>query len=98
MSEPLPGIEPEPQEATGTASSGGTARVSTPPDSREYIILESKQAGVWHEKEKVKAGDNNEALGAISNPDKTAKYQAIASRNWSPKSPEIETVTTVNWK
>ena len=68
------------------------------PGPREYLVLESKQAGHWQEKEKVSADSNEDALAAIKDPDKTAKYVVIASRNWSPKSPEIETVTTVKFK
>ena len=68
------------------------------PSPREYLVLESRQAGVWHEKEKVSADTNEDALAAIKDPDKAAKYVVIASRNWSPKSPEIETVTTVKFK
>lgn len=66
--------------------------------TREYIILESKQAGVWQEKEKVTAATNDEALEAVKDPQATSKYQAIASRNWSPKSPKVETVTVVRFE
>ncbi len=66
--------------------------------TREYIILESKQAGVWQEKEKVTAATNDDALEAIKDPQATSKYQAIASRNWSPKSPKVETVTVVRFE
>ena len=66
--------------------------------TREYIILESKQTGVWQEKEKVTAATNDDALEAIKDPQATSKYQAIASRNWSPKSPKVETVTVVRFE
>lgn len=65
---------------------------------REYLILESTQDGVWREKEKITADSNDAALAAIKDPNKAARYQPIATRNWSPKSPKIETVTTVNWE
>lgn len=66
--------------------------------TREYIILESKQTGVWQEKEKVTAATNDEALEMIKDPSGSSKYQAIASRNWSPKSPKVETVTVVRFE
>lgn len=84
----------------GLAATGAPASPAPPktPAEREYLILESTSPGVWKEKEKVTADSNDAAYDAIDSPNNTASYQAIAMRNWSPKSPKVETVTTVNWQ
>lgn len=90
VQEPLQGAEDvEPQE---------DATPAAPAREREYVILESVQQGVWREKQVVTADSNDGALEAITDPNQQAKYQAIAHRNWSPKSPTVETVTTVKFK
>jgi hypothetical protein len=89
-------------EATGgqpASAQQGPSRPAAPtaPETREYLILESTQDGVWREKEKVTAETNEAALAAIKDPKREARYQAVAMRNWSPKSPKIETITSISY-
>lgn len=88
------------QEPLGTEEHDPEAEQTEPAgaEARQYMILESTQQGVWREKQVVTAGSNDGALEAIGEPNQQAKYQAIAMRNWSPKSPTVETVTTVKFK
>lgn len=91
MTEPLPGN----QGATGAPAPGPP--VSAPVD-REYLVLESLAEGTWKEKQKVKASSREDAYDKIESPNDSAKYMAIALRDWSPKAPKTETVVTTTWQ
>lgn len=67
--------------------------------SREYVILEQRaKDGPWVELKRVVAGDVDAALNSLGeNMNQGASYVAVADRYWQPRSPKVETVTTVTW-
>jgi len=68
---------------------------------REYVILEQRSKdGPWTELKRVVAGDVDAALNSLGEKsmNQGASYVAVADRYWQPRSPKVETVTTVTWQ
>lgn len=68
--------------------------------SREYVILEQRaKDGPWVELKRVTASDADSARGSLGDQaSATASYVAVADRYWQPKSPKVETQTTITWQ
>jgi hypothetical protein len=67
---------------------------------REYVILEQRaKDGPWTRIKNVTASDVDSALSSLGDDaSATASYVAVAERYWQPKSPLIETQTTITWQ
>lgn len=68
---------------------------------REYVVLEQRSKdGPWIEVKRVKASDVDSALNSLgeNSMNQGASYVAVADRYWQPRSPKVETVTTITWQ
>ena len=72
---------------------------SAGPRDREYVILEQRaKDGPFTIIKRVTANDVDAALNSLGdNMNQGASYVAVADRYWQPRSPKVETVTTITW-
>lgn len=95
-------------DPSGTSTGTGGGQISPEPETkdkgssqREYVVLEQRaKDGPWVEIKRVTAGDVDAALNSLgeSSMNQNASYVAVADRYWQPRSPKVETVTTVTWQ
>lgn len=68
-------------------------------EPREYLVLQSNQQGTWQEVKTILATSAEGAIKSLGQDSLKAnvKYVAVPMRNWSPRSPKVETTTRISF-